>query len=79
MCTYTFSLCWMFSASSSLFPSIYLKESFGSIDDRRINVEGIIREAKRMKIRCAGPTIPILAYSRYRYSDTENFYIKVSL
>jgi hypothetical protein len=59
----------------SLFPSIYLKESFGSIDDRRIKVEGIIREAKRMKIRCAGPTIPILAYSRYRYSDTENKYM----
>lgn len=76
---YNNELCWLFTRSSSILPSIYLPEKFGSDEDKRIKVSGIIAEAKRMKTKCSKKTTPVLAYSRYRYRDTENFYSKADL
>lgn len=74
---FTTRLCWLFRASTVTFPSIYLTENWGSAEERRIRVRGIINEAFRVQKSC-GIQKPILAYSRYRYSDTEKFYKIVS-
>ncbi|XP_052285406.1 hyaluronidase-1-like isoform X1 [Dreissena polymorpha] len=65
---------WMFQASSALFPSIYLREKFGNHQARYDRVHGILGEAIRVSNLYGSPYQPLVAYTRFRYGDTSEFY-----
>ena len=67
---------WMFVISGALLPSIYLSETFGTVDDRRLQVFGRLEEA--LRVRENNSRTVIVPYTRFRYRDTLNFYQLVS-
>ena len=66
----------MFVNSGALLPSIYLSETFGTADDRRLQVFGRLEEALRVIENNSRAVI--VPYTRFRYRDTLNFYQLVS-
>ncbi|KAK3588223.1 hypothetical protein CHS0354_010469 [Potamilus streckersoni] len=70
---------WLFKASSVIVPSIYTSESQMNSTEKYAFIQGILREALRVKTRFSNPEIPVLAYTMYRYKDTLNFYNETDL
>ncbi|XP_045161099.2 hyaluronidase-1-like isoform X2 [Mercenaria mercenaria] len=70
-------LSWLFEASTSLYPSIYLTES-GTPTDRYKHVYGQLKEALRVKKKYGGKYLPIAPYSKFRH-DTGKFYSQADL
>lgn len=69
----------MFQYSTSLFPSIYLSQRFGTYVDKYDYVYGQLKEALRVKNKYGGKNLPIVPYSRFKYRDTGNFYELVGI
>ncbi|KAL3861370.1 hypothetical protein ACJMK2_007406 [Sinanodonta woodiana] len=70
---------WLFKASSVIVPSIYISEGPMTSPEKYAFIQGILREALRVKTRFSNPEIPVLAYTMYRYKDTLKFYNETDL
>ncbi|XP_042869403.1 hyaluronidase-like [Penaeus japonicus] len=70
---------WLFEGSSALYPSIYIfKNSGWDPRTRRLNTEGRLREALRVR-RNSGKNIPIYPYFWYKYHDSPSFLIPIDV
>lgn len=72
-------LSWLFRASLSLYPSIYLSSKFPSPSSRRKRVQGILNETLRVHSRFSAGSTRMYAYSTFRYTDTNKFYTQDDL
>ncbi|KAL4221646.1 Hyaluronidase [Mactra antiquata] len=70
---------WLFASSSALYPSVYLREDFGSHTDRYKKVYGTLNETSRLKDKYGSEYMPIYPYTKFRYGDTKEFYDMVDL
>lgn len=69
-----YSLWWLFNTSTVLLPSVYLSENMGTHQDRFDRVYGGLREALRVNELFGDPYKPLVAYTKFRYGDTKEFY-----
>lgn len=72
-------LSWLFRASKSLYPSIYLSSMFPSPSSRQKRVQGILNETLRVHSRFSTSNTRMHAYSTYRYTDNDMFYSQEDL
>ncbi|XP_061197624.1 hyaluronidase-1-like [Saccostrea echinata] len=72
---YNDQLKWLFSASTALYPSIYLSSKFPSSSSRQKRVQGILNETLRVRAHYSTINTPIYSYSTYRFTDTNKFYL----
>lgn len=72
-------LSWLFRASKSLYPSIYLSSKFPSPSSRQKRVQGILNETLRVHSRFSTSNTRMHAYSTYRYTDNDMFYSQEDL
>ncbi|XP_064602742.1 uncharacterized protein LOC135468417 [Liolophura sinensis] len=71
-------LSWLYKSSSALYPSIYLHAAYKPQEQRQ-HVRGILQEAYRVRSKFTSRYLPVIPYSRYVYSQSNEFYNKVAL
>ncbi|CAH1796279.1 unnamed protein product [Owenia fusiformis] len=70
---------WLFSASTALFPSVYLHSKLKTKTLKQNFVHGQVQEAQRVAKGTKQGDKPVFVYARYRFANDQSFYKKDDL